>query len=88
MDSQFDSESPVLGGIYGLGLHAALSRLALAAQIRGNSKPACVIGRRDRFIAVGLFQYTLLRMGLDPTDTIVRVSALVLGGEAGRQEPD
>ena len=82
MDSQFNSEPNLPGWFHSLGLHAALSRVAVAPQICSNSEPACTFGRCGRFFAAGLFQNTILRMGLDPSDATVRVFALVLGGEA------
>lgn len=82
VDSQFDSEPYFPGGVHRLGFHAALSLLAVAAQICSDVEPTCICGRRSPFFAAGLFQNTILRMGLDPSDATVRVFALVLGGEA------
>jgi hypothetical protein len=85
LDSQFNSEPNLPGWFHSLGLHAALSRVAVAPQICSNSEPACTFGRCGRFFAAGLFQNTIFWMGLDHTDRNLRVFALVLAREASRQ---
>lgn len=85
LDSQFNSEPYFPRWFHRLGLHAALSCVAVAPQICSNCEPARTFGRCGHYFVAGLFQNTIFWMGLDYTHRTLRVFALVLAGEASRQ---
>lgn len=73
---------PFLGG-YWLGLDAAISRLAVAVQIRSDSKHASIPRRWTAVLAFRLPPTGTSRMGAGPA---AYTFALVLGRVVGRQE--